>query len=175
MTHYRRNWILGGTYFFTVVAANRASAPLVDHINDLRLAFRTVRAELPFEIDAIVILPDHLHTLWTLPQRDSDYAVRWKKIKAVFSKCMPDNESRSASRVAKGERGIWQRRYWEHTIRDENDLRAHCDYIHFNPVKHGYVRAACDWPHSTFRQYADTGTYPMDWGGVADDEGDFGE
>ena len=175
MTDYRRNWISGGTYFFTVVAANRVIGPLVEHIDDLREAFRTVRAEHPFEIDAIVILPDHLHTLWTLPSGDSDYAMRWKKIKAAFSKRMPDNEPRSASRAAKGERGIWQRRFWEHTICDEDDLRAHFDYIHFNPVKHGYVRATSEWPHSIFRQYVDQGVYPMDWGGGGDGDRDFGE
>ena len=175
MTQYRRNWTLGGTYFFTVVAVNRANGPLVAHIADLRTAFRIVRAEHSFEIDAIVILPDHLHTLWTLPPADSDYATRWKKIKAAFSKRMPANEPRSPSRIAKGERGIWQRRYWEHTIRDEDDLRAHVDYIHFNPVKHGYVGAASEWPHSTFRQYVDRGMYPMDWGGASDADGDFGE
>jgi putative transposase len=175
MTQYRRNWTAGGTYFFTVVTANRTNGPLVDHIADLRGAFRTVIAKHPFEIDAMVILPDHLHTLWTLPPGDADYATRWKKIKGAFSKRLPDNEPRSASQMAKGERGIWQRRYWEHTIRDDDDFRAHCDYIHFNPVKHGYVRAVSEWPHSTFRQFVERGVYPMDWGGAGDDKREFGE
>ena len=178
MTQYRRNRVAGGTYFFTVVAAHRANGPLVEHIANLRAAFRLVIAEHPFEIEAIVILPDHLHALWTLPQGDADYATRWKKIKTNFSKRLPRNEpreSRSASRTAKGERGIWQRRYWEHTIRDDDDFGAHCDYIHFNPVKHGYARVVGDWPHSTFRQYVDRGVYPMDWGGSEGDGGDFGE
>jgi putative transposase len=175
MTQYRRNWIPGGTYFFTVAAAKRPNGPLVEYIADLRQAFRVVRFEHPFEIDAIVILPDHLHTIWTLPPGDSDYASRWRKIKAAFSKRLPRNALRSASQIAKGERGIWQRRYWEHTIRDDNDLRAHVDYIHGNPVKHGYVRASSEWPHSTFLQYVDRGVYAVDWGGCADDACDVGE
>ncbi len=158
-----------------MVAANRVTGPLIKHIDDLREAFRLVRAEQPFEIDAIVILPDHLHALWTLPRSDADYATRWKKIKTAFSKRVPRYEQRSPSQAAKGERGIWQRRYWEHTIRDDDDFRAHCDYIHFNPVKHGYARAASEWPHSTFRQFVERGVYLMDWGGAENDEGDFGE
>jgi putative transposase len=175
MTQYRRNWTAGGTYFFTLVAANRANGPLVNHITALRAAFRIVIAEYPFEIDAIVILPDHLHAIRTLPPGDSDYAMRWKKIKAAFSKHLPDTEPRSASRIAKGERGIWQRRYWEHTIRDDDDYRAHCDYVYFNPVKHGYVRAVSEWPHSTFLRFVERGVYSIDWGGVDNGGGDFGE
>jgi putative transposase len=104
-----------------------------------------------------------------------DYALRWKKIKAAFSRRLPKTEDRSASRINKGERGIWQRRYWEHTIRDEKDYQAHFDYIHFNPVKHGYVSAAREWPHSSFPQSVTRGVYPVDWGGNGDADGDFGE
>jgi len=175
MTEYRRNWSAGGTYFFTVVTANRSPGPLIDHIDHLREAFRIVRAEHPFEIDAIVILPDHLHTLWTLPLGDFDYAQRWKKIKAAFSRRMSKNEPRSASRTNKGERGIWQRRYWEHTIRNDEDFKAHVDYIHFNPVKHGHVATACAWPHSTFAQFVAHGLYPLEWGGGSDSDREFGE
>jgi putative transposase len=175
MTEYRRNWSAGGTYFFTVVAANRSRGPLVERIENLRDAFRIVRAEHPFNIDAIVILPDHLHAIWTLPPGDFDYALRWKKIKAAFSRRMPKTEDRSASRTRKGERGIWQRRYWEHTIRDDEDFRVHFDYIHFNPVKHGYAKAARDWPHSSFRQSVTQGVYPVDWGSSGDADADFGE
>jgi putative transposase len=175
MTEYRRNWSAGGTYFFTVVAANRAHGPLIEHIDKLREAFRTVRHDHPFQIDAIVILPDHLHAIWTLPPEDFDYALRWKKIKAKFSRSMPKQESRSASRKVNGERGIWQRRYWEHTIRDDEDFQTHFDYIHFNPVKHGHVRFAREWPYSTFEQSVNQGRYPVNWGGTVDDDGDFGE
>jgi len=175
MTQYRRNWSAGGTYFFTVVTAIRRAGLLVEHIDDLRDAFRISRAEHPFEIDAIVILPDHLHAIWTLPPGDVDYALRWKKIKARFSRQIPKNESRSASRTTKGERGVWQRRYWEHTIRDDKDFQTHFDYIHFNPVKHGYVTTAREWPHSSFKQYAAKNIYPLNWGGACDFDGEFGE
>jgi putative transposase len=175
MTEYRRNWSVGGTYFFTVVTANRSNGLLVEHIADLRDAFRIVRAEHPFNIDAIVVLPDHLHAIWTLPPGDFDYALRWKKIKAAFSKRLPKDEPRSNSRIAKGERGIWQRRYWEHTIRDDEDYQRHFDYIHFNPVKHGCVAATKDWPHSSFQQAVTQGVYPVDWGGGGDADGVFGE
>ena len=104
--------------------------------------------------------------IWTLPEGDSDYAARWRKLKARFSMSLPKGEARSLSRERKHERGIWQRRYWEHTIRDERDFRQHVDYIHFNPVKHGLVTAVAGWPHSTFRAYAQRGLYPLDWGGA---------
>ena len=143
-------------------------------IEVLRGAFRAVRVEHPFEIDAIVILPDHLHTIWTLPPNDYDYALRWKKVKTLFSKRMPKREPRSASRTAKGERGIWQRHYWEHLIRDEEDFQRHFDYVHINPLKHGLVEQVKDWPYSTFHRYAEQGVYPQDWAGIIE-EGDFGE
>jgi putative transposase len=127
----------GGTYFFTVNLYDRQSMLLTRNVGVLRDAVRKVRAKAPFHIDAWVVLPDHLHCLWTLPEGDFDYATRWKAIKTDFSKQIPEGEFRSASRVAKGERGIWQRRFWEHTIRDDRDYRAHVDYVHFNPVKHG--------------------------------------
>ena len=175
MTNYHRNWQSGGTYFFTVVVANRNAGPLIAHIDQLQASIQMVQSIHSFDIDAMVILPDHSHTIWTLPPGDIDYATRWKKIKAIFSKGMPRNETRSSSRIAKGERGIWQRRYWEHTIRDEGDFRKHCDYIHYNPVKHGYVKLAAEWPHSTFRLYVARGVYPVDWGGGEGNDGTFGE
>lgn len=177
MTDYRRNWLAGGTYFFTVALAQRSSSLLVDRIDDLKRSLRAVKSEMPFRFDALVIMPDHLHAVWTLPENDADFATRWKMIKARFSRCIPRGERRSASRIAKGERGIWQRRYWEHTIRDEADLRRCVDYIHYNPVKHGHVRSVVDWPHSTFHRYVRAGVYPIDWGGVKDDDaaGGFGE
>lgn len=165
MTNYRRNYVQGGTYFFTVALADRKGSRLIDEIGLLRRAFGEVRAVLPFDLVAIVVLPEHLHCMWTLPENDHDYATRWKKLKATFSKELPKTEKRSASRQAKGERGIWQRRYWEHTIRDEDDWRRHMDYIHFNPVKHGHVSRVADWPYSTFHAYVERGFYPPDWGG----------
>jgi putative transposase len=127
MTTYRRNLIAGGRYFFTVNLADRRLGLLVDHVDLLRAAFRSARVRHPFDIDAIVVLPDHLHTIWTLPEGDSDFATRWRLIKATFSRGLPQGERVSTSRLRKSERGIWQRRYWEHTLRDEEDLARHAD------------------------------------------------
>lgn len=165
MTQYRRDLTAGGTYFFTVNLAERKSSRLTEEIGSLRSAFRAVRAKRPFAINAIVVLPDHLHTIWTLPNDDVDYALRWRLIKTLFSRAQPANERRSASRQSKGERGIWQRRYWEHRIRDEADLAAHIDYIHINPVKHGHARRVRDWPWSSFHRYVRVGNLPVDWAG----------
>src|SRR5258708_27668481 len=139
MPTYRRNIVAGGTYFFTVTLAERRLRLLTDHVALLRAAFRDTRLRHPFTIEAIAVLPDHLHTIWTMPEGDGDFAVRWAVIKASFSRMLPKGEPVSASRLRKRERGIWQRRYWEHTIRDEGDFARHVDYIHFNPVKHGHV------------------------------------
>jgi putative transposase len=121
-------------------------------------------------------LPDHLHALWTLPLRDADFASRWNLIKGGFSRGLTAAADRSASKAAKREKGIWQRRYWEHTIRGDADPGRHIDYIHFNPVKHGFVSRVCDWPHSSFHQYVKRGDLPFDWGGdIRDLPGAFGE
>ena len=165
MTEYRRNYIDGGTYFFTVALAERKGSCLVDEIGLLRNSLRKVRSSHPFELVAMVVLPEHLHCIWTLPEDDSDYAIRWKKLKAHFSMGLPKTENQSQSRQAKGERRIWQRRYWEHTIRSDEDLRRHVDYIHFNPMKHGHVSRVVDWPHSTFHAYVERGIYAPDWAG----------
>jgi len=129
MTNYRRNFVPGGSFFFTVNLAQRESRLLTDYIDLLREAFRYVRARHPFEIAAIVVLPEHLHTVWTLPPNDGDFATRWRLIKTVFSRGLPKCERVSRSRQGKGERGIWQRRYWEHTLFDERDFERHADYI----------------------------------------------
>lgn len=176
MTSYRRNRVTGGCYFFTVNLADRTSHLLVDHIDALRAAFREVRQRHPFETDAIVVLPKHLHAIWTLPEGDTDFSTRWRLIKATFSRALPQTESVTTSRASKGERGIWQRRFWEHTVRDDRDFERHGDYIHFNPVKHGYVRQVRDWPHSSFKSMVRRGIYPEDWAGKAiADGGSFGE
>ena len=123
-----------------------------------------------------MVLPDHIHAIWTLPQDDSNFAVRWQLIKAGFSHGMPRGETISASRSRKRERGIWQRRYWEHTLRDEADFARHVDYVHFNPVKHGHVERVRDWPLSSFHRMVRLGIYPADWaGGPEDHEDGFGE
>lgn len=161
---YRRAQIPGGTYFFTVNLADRSSQLLVERISTLREAVRSVKARHPFEIVAWVVLPDHMHAIWTLPPSDTQYAKRWMLIKAAFSSQVPHGERISASRLRKGERGLWQRRYWEHTIADEDDLQRHIDYIHYNPVKHGYARAASEWPYSSIHRYIKAGDITTDWG-----------
>ena len=176
MTNYRRNFVAGGCYFFTVNLAERRLRLLTDNIELLRAAFRDTRRRHPFTIDAIVVLPDHLHAVWTLPGGDDNFAIRWQLIKAGFSRGLPRVERVSASRSRKGERGIWQRRYWEHTLRDEDDFARHLDYIHFNPVKHGLVDRVRDWPFSSFHRMVRLGVHPENWAGDPEArEGSFGE
>ena len=176
MTGYRRNFVIGGSFFFTVNLAERRLRLLTEYIDELRAAFRETRHGHPFTIEAMVVLPDHLHAVWTMPDGDADFATRWRLIKTGFSRRVPIGERISESRAAKGERGIWQRRYWEHTIRDESDFARHVDYIHINPVKHGYVTRVGDWPHSSFHRLVKLGVYPEDWAGDISDRGDvFGE
>jgi len=165
MSNYRRAWVPGGTYFFTVNLLERRRTLLIDRIDDLRASFRAVQGSRPFVLLAYVILPDHLHCVWRLPAGDADNANRWAHIKAGFSRRLPLEERRSAYRISRRERGIWQRRYWEHLIRDPRDLRTHVDYVHFNPVKHGHADTAAAWPHSSFRRWVERGACPLDWGG----------
>ncbi len=166
MPDYRRNRVPGGTYFFTVNLLERSNTLLVDQVDALRDAVMKVRAARPFHIDAWVVLPDHMHAVWTLPPDDTDYSARWKAIKIAFAKSLPKTESLSPVRAAKGERGIWQRRFWEHTIRDEQDYAAHVDYVHINPVKHGLVDCVADWPYSSFHRWVAQSVYTADWAGT---------
>lgn len=173
MVQYRRNYIAGGTYFFTVNLRDRRGSLLVEHIDALRNIVRNVKAELPFVIDAMVVLPDHWHAVWTLPTDDAGYARRLRLIKARFTKHL----LRVGVNIAKDGRGeyqLWQKRFWEHTIRDERDFEAHVNYVHINPVKHGHVARAIDWPHSTMQRYVERGLMPADWA-CAHEEGRFGE
>jgi putative transposase len=166
MPNYRRVHRPGGLYFFTVNLNRRDDNDLLTrHIDLLRSAVRDVRRRHPFAIHGWVVLPDHLHCVMELPQDDSDFAMRWRLIKATFSRAIPDDDSRSDSRRRRGERGVWQRRFWEHAIRDEGDYRAHMDYVHINPVKHGLVSRVVDWPYSTFHRLVERGVYPADWAG----------
>ena len=162
---YRRASGAGGTYFFTVNLADRHADTLVRHVAGLREVLKQVRQMHPFSIVAMVVLPEHLHAIWRLPPGEADYPTRWSLIKAGFSRRLERDESIRASRAAKRERGIWQRRYWEHQIRDESDLERHVDYIHFNPVKHGWVSRPVDWAYSTLHRYIASGLVPEDWGG----------
>ena len=153
----------GATYFFTVTCANRKHALLIENIDLLRKTFRRVKTNHPFKIDAIVVLPEHLHCIWTLPENDADYKTRWSLIKSGFSRQIAGGEKRSISQINRGERNIWQRRYWEHLIRDEHDFQRHVDYIHWNPVKHGHVSRVRDWQYSSFRKFVKRGDYPLSW------------
>lgn len=172
---YRRAFIPGGTYFFTVNLADRAGRLLVERVDVLRDVVREVRRRHPFEVIAWVVLPDHVHAIWTLPQGDADFPMRWALIKAGFSRRAPSGEYVCASRRGKGERGIWQRRFWEHVIRDENDLARHVDYIHINPVKHGHTTRASDWPWSSIHRYIRNGTVTADWAADSDVSHSIGE
>ena len=160
---YRRTEVAGATYFFTVNLLNRRQTLLTDHIDTLRACIKTVKKRHPFHIDAMVILPDHLHAIWTLPPGDADFAKRWMLVKTAFSRSLPKHEIINQSRKLKRERGIWQRRYWEHLIRDDLDYQRHVDYIHYNPVKHGYVDKVVEWPYSSIHWFIDKGIITSDW------------
>ncbi len=180
MSEYRRYFVPGGTYFFTVVSDGRRPflcEPLARQL--LGDAFRTIKQNLPFEIPAIVLLPDHLHAMWSLPPGDDEYPVRWRRIKEEFTQSYLANGGTegpiSESRKASGERGIWQPRYWEHVIRDETDFDRHFDYIHYNPVKHGYATSPAGWPHSSFHRWVGLGVYDLRWGSTESGRFDFSD
>jgi len=164
---YRRSKAKGGTFFFTVVTHRREG--ILCAKNNARLvieAFDCVKIKYPFALDAFVILPDHIHCIWTLPENDNDFSTRWRLIKGYFSKRFDDKDkySKSPSRISKGEQAIWQRRFWEHTIKDDDDFKKHVEYIHYNPVKHGLAASADDWIFTSFHEYVSRGIYSSDWG-----------
>ncbi|SHK62294.1 putative transposase [Desulfatibacillum alkenivorans DSM 16219] len=165
---YRRVKMDGGTYFFTLVTYQRA--PLFSSLENcglLREAFRQVMEKHPFSIDAFVLLPDHLHCIWTLPGGDRNYSMRWRMIKSQFTReCKKQKvlSQSNAARARKQEQTVWQRRFWEHTIRDAHDYRKHVEYIHFNPVKHGHAERPAEWKYSSFHRFVRQGIYPESWG-----------
>ncbi|MEH2079442.1 MAG: transposase [Nostoc sp.] len=164
---YRQATIEGGTYFFTLVTYKRQRLLcLPTNVCLLRKIFWSVMHQHPFIIDAFVLLPDHLHCIWTLPQGDRNFSTRWRLIKSYFSRhCITLlQENLSTSRQNKKERGIWQRRFWEHLIRDEMDFKNHLEYIHYNPVKHGLLKAPKDWEYSSFHRSVRQGMYDITWG-----------
>ncbi len=172
MSRYRRAEVAGASYFFTVVTERRQPVLLGEDLRvALREAIETVRVKRPFEIDAWVLLPDHLHTIWTLPEGDKDFATRWRLIKAdVTRRCGAKYhrpEWLTARRAAKRCGTLWQHRYWEHCLRDERDFEHHMDYLHYNPVKHDYVKQVSDWPYSSFHRWVKVGVYRPDWAGSA--------
>ena len=177
---YRRARAPGATYFFTVVAYRRRRFLCEpENVGLLRAAFRSVIRRHPFAIDAFVLLPDHLHCLWTLPPGDADYSTRWMLVKSYFTRRSADGlkAPRPDALRRKREQTIWQHRYWEHQIRGDLDFERHCDYIHFNPIKHGYVERAADWRYSSFHLFVRRGIYTRDWGGgvLGDVSDGFGE
>lgn len=164
MTNYRRPRLDGATVFVTLALADRSLSLLSEHLPSLRSAVAEVRSRYPFRFVAAAVMPDHLHWLLELPAGDGRLGIRLGQIKGRFSRDLPPrHEPRSPSRVRRGERGVWQRRFFEHTIRDSRDLAAHVDYIHINPVKHGLARRAVDWPHSSIHRYIDAGRLSSDW------------
>ena len=178
MSEYRRAYFPGGTYFFTVKTFERR--PVLtreDYRIALRKAIVEVRHNLPFDSIAWVLLPDHIHTIWKLPERDANFSLRWSLIKQhVTRQCRDGAVPSSLSRQNRREGTIWQRRFWEHLIRDDGDLEHHVNYIHYNPVKHGYVSKVADWPYSTFHRYVQRGSYPLNWADANDAQNrGFGE
>ena len=174
MVRYRRNFLPGGTFFFTLTLRDRSCRFLVEHIEALRVAVRHTKSRRPFEIDAMVVLPEHLHMVVTLPHGESDYSGRIRMLKGRFTRTVVA-DGIALNRNARGEYDLWQRRFWEHTIRNEIDMERHVDYVHFNPVKHGYVSRAADWPHSSIHRFIKAGSMAADWGAQFDDQLSFGE
>jgi putative transposase len=153
MVRYRRNRVAGGTYFFTVALRDRRDDALVRHIDLLRASWQKARSRIPHTVVAAVVLPDHLHAVIRMPETDADYSRLWQEIKKGFTR-----------RLQNAGPSPWQSRFWEHTIRDDDDLRAHVEYVHFNPVKHGLVTRVVDWPYSSFHRYVRDGELTTDWG-----------
>ncbi|EPG6796437.1 REP-associated tyrosine transposase [Klebsiella aerogenes] len=152
MSNYRRSYLPGGCWFFTVNLQNRHSDLLTRHIDHLRAAIACAKRKRPFQINSWVVLPEHMHCIWTLPEGDSDYSGRWREIKKSFTRALAQSQ-------------IWQPRFWEHAIRNDEDYRRHMDYVYINPVKHRLVGRVSDWPYSTFHRDVRLGLYPEDWAG----------
>ncbi len=168
MVLYRRSRVANATYFLTATLRDRRASWLVDRIDDLRDAFRETRVQRPFSTVAIVVMPEHFHWLCRLPDEDADFSSRMRMIKRGFTLRLLQAGT-PLEKDGRGEYRLWQRRFWEHTIRDEDDLERHLDYIHYNPIKHGLVRSVKDWPHSSFHRYVEQGLLDLDWGGELDD------
>jgi len=169
MPQYRRWCVPNSYYFFTLVTYKRQ--PIFqndDVIHLLKDSIKPVKAKYPFQLESIVILPDHIHCIWKLPENETDFSKRWQLIKMRFSreynKRYNTTSSTTKSRIKKREASVWQRRFWEHWIRDEKDLQRHTDYIHYNPVKHGYVKNPKDWKRSSFHKFVEKGWYNLNWG-----------
>ncbi|WP_035014229.1 REP-associated tyrosine transposase [Catenovulum agarivorans] len=162
---YRRMYVEGGSYFFTVSLQDKKSQLLVEQVDLLREAVRRVKQQRPFTIEAWVVLPNHLHAVWTLPEGDCDYSGRWREIKKRFRYLLSKSEMSSGTRSHFTDSPIWQKRFWEHTIRNEADLINHINYVHINPLKHGLVCQVKDWPYSSFHRAVADGYYSINWCG----------
>ena len=177
MVDYRRNYVCGGNYFFTVNLRDRGSRLLLEEINLLRCCMRSVQKVYPFRVDAVVILPEHMHVIWTLPETDRNYSSRWRRIKSAFTRGLLQR-AHLRRKNKRHEYDVWQHRFWEHTIRNDRDFENHVNYIHYNPVKHGWVRRVVDWPYSSFHRYVKRGLLSEDWGGIGEvikDGANYGE
>jgi len=163
MVQYRRNLLQGGTYFFTMALHNRKARHLIEHIDLLRIAMKKTNQNMSYTTLAIVVLPEHIHAIWKLPDNDINYPGRWRLIKSYFSQSLLKQESQ-LHKNSRGQYDVWQPRYWEHTIKDERDLETHIDYIHYNPVKHGLVQRPADWPFSSFHSFVRKNILEPDWG-----------
>jgi len=168
MPNYRRTYQAGGMYFFTLVTHRRrhlfTESTAIEY---LRETIAQEKAQHPFDLTAIVLLPDHIHCIWELPENDDDFSKRWGRIKSRFTKAWLAHSGREAeiskARNHHRERGVWQKRFWEHRIRGEADLMHHVNYIHYNPVKHGLVRCPHEWPYSSFARWVKRGFYEQNW------------
>lgn len=182
MSNYRRAVVNGGTYFSTLVTYHRQKILCESDVRKaLRKGIQNVRQKHPFFINAWVLLPDHLHCIWTLPENDTDYSLRWAKVKRFVSKqcgaLLYRDDLVNESKHRRNESTIWQRRFWEHLIRDDQDMKIHMDYIHYNPVKHKLVEGVKEWPYSTFHRYCENGIYPANWGSgyIVENQSEYGE
>ena len=180
MSDYLRWTQAGGTYFFTVKTCNQRPLFNDSHLREfLHQAIEDTRNQKPFEVLALVLLSDHLHCIWKMPDSDDDFSTRWSMIKRKFTQRYMTS-GRKVSRISEsqqreGRRGVWQRRFWEHAIRDDRDYAAHIDYVHFTPVKHGLVNHVADWPYSTFHRFVENGVFGSDWAGGSEMDMNVGE
>lgn len=176
MPNYRRKFIKGGTWFFTINLLDRKSNLLIEHFDDFIKALKSIKQNHPFRLDALTVLPEHFHMIMSLPETEADFSTRIRLIKGQFSRQIPNKDhNKSLSRTIRGERTIWQRRFWEHQIRNQEDYNRHIEYCYINPVKHGHVSRVKDWQYSTFHRDVQRGLFDDNWAGDVSFDDGFGE